>query len=319
MQRGLCSETYLRRAAVVACAAALCFAPAPAAAEPTIADRNAARSLASKAADLFDAGRYADSIEQFRQAEALVHAPPHVLYVARAYDKLGKLVEAHKAYDEILTDPLITNTSPAAFRDARTSAETEKSSLLQRIPSVRLSITSPDTTRVQVTIDGKTIESALLADPILVNPGTHTIEATGRGLVSDVKRVTTSEGDRLNVSLSLRWQGPLYPAIAAFGAGGLGLGIGIVTGAIALSKVSELEERCPAKHCLPADRPVGDSARALGTASTVGFVLGTALVGAGVALALVRPFGRAPADEAAGTGVLRVQVGLGTMRVEGAF
>jgi hypothetical protein len=301
----------------------LWLAPMAAAAEPTALDRSTARTLADKGADLFDAGKYAEAIEDFREAEKLVHAPTHLLYLARAYAKLGKLVEAHQAYDGILTDPFITPTSPSPFRGARERAQAEDAPLVERIPTVKLLVTSPDTALVQVTIDGKRIEPVAWSEPIPVNPGSHRIEATGRGLVSDIKPVMVNERDRVNVALSLRWQGPLYPAIIALGAGGLALTIGTVTGALSLSKVSELSERCPQQHCLPADQSIGDSARALGSASTAGFILGGVLIGAGVTLAILRPGGGPPADSKEQGALMgpwiRARVGLGTTVVEGSF
>jgi hypothetical protein len=315
----------MRRLPALFCAILLSLAPGIVAAEPTIADRNAARALADKGADLFEEGKYIEAIEQFRQADALVHAPPHVLYMARANVKLGNLVEAHKLYEAILID-LVKPTSPAAFREAQEVAKAENDRLLQRIPTMKLNVSSPDIRLVKVTIDGKVIQPEFLPEPILVNPGAHTVEATGRGLVSDTKQIRISEGDKINMALSLRWQGSLYPAIIAFGVGGAALTVGAVTGIVSLSKVSDLEDRCPEKHCLPADQAVGDSAATLGTVSTVGFIAGTVFVGAGVALAILRPWGGGPSGDAeerlfpqAQTGWVRARVGLGTVALEGAF
>lgn len=309
----------MHRLEALLCATLVWLAPIAAAAEPTLADRNAARALASDGADLFDANKHAEAIEVFRKAEALVHAPTHLLYIARAHQKLGKLVEAHDVYDDILTDPFITPTSPSAFRDARTSAEQEDAALLARIPTMKLVISSPAPETVQVTMDGKRIERELLLAPLLMNPGSHKLEAQGRGLVSDAKTVAMSEGDRINVTLSLPWQGPLYPAIVALSAGALGLTIGTVTGILSVSKVGDLEDRCPEMHCLPPDRSIGDSAKTLGTVSTVSFVLGGALIGAGVALAIVRPGGGPPDTPNEHGPWVRTRLGLGAAAIEGAF
>lgn len=301
----------------------LWLAPMAAAAEPTAADRAAARVLADKGADFFDASKYPEAIEAFREAEKLLHAPTHLLYIARAYEKLGKLVEAHRAYDGILADPFITPTSPSPFRSAKDLAQAEDAKIIERTPTVRLLVTGPDTDLVQVMMDGKPIEREAWAAPIPLNPGAHQIEARGRGLVSDSKPVVVSERDQVNVSLSLRWQGPVYPAIIALGAGALGLTIGVVTGGLSLSKVSDLAERCPEQHCLPADQPIGDSARTLGSVSTAGFILGGVLIGAGVTLAILRPGGGPPdgsKEQDAPKGLwVRARVGLGMTMVEGAF
>lgn len=314
----------MRRAVPFVCAVLLSLAASPAGAEPTAADRNAARALADKGADLFESGKYEKAIEQFRQAEALVHAAPHLLYMARANEKLGKLVEAHEIYEDIVTD-LITRSSPAAFREAQETARTEQAALIRRIPTVKLTVTSPDMQIVQVTIDSKAVRPELWQEPILLNPGTHTIKATGRGLRSESAVVSVSEQDKINVSLSLRWEGSLIPAIVVGGVGVVGLGIGIVTGAMSLSRVGDLEARCPEAHCLPKDEPIGDSAKSLGTASTIGFVAGTALIGAGVALAIIRPWGGPPAPTDPEEKLfpesvsVRARIGPGSIALEGTF
>lgn len=314
----------MRRLNALLCAVLVSMAPGLAGAEPTIADRNAARALADKGADLYEAGKYAEAIEQFKQADAFVHAPPHLLYIARAHTALGNLVEAHRVYEDILVD-LVTPQSPAAFRDAQETARNENARLLERIPKVRLNITSPDIRRVQVTIDGKAVQPEHLAEPIPVNPGAHTIEASGKGLVPDSAPVKVSEGDRINLTLSLRWQGSLIPAIATLGAGGAVFTVGVVTGIISLVKVGNLADRCPDKICLAAEQPNADSAATFGTVSTVGLIAGTALLGAGAALFVLRP-GGGPPDEAPAeeqlfpqTATVRARVGLGTLMLEGTF
>jgi hypothetical protein len=37
-------------------------------------------------------GTLPDALDLFSRAESIIHAPPHLLYIARAHDKLGKLV-----------------------------------------------------------------------------------------------------------------------------------------------------------------------------------------------------------------------------------
>lgn len=74
----------------------------------------------------------------------------------------------------------------------------------------------------------------------------------------------------------------------AFVLGGLGLGVGVVTGLMSLGEVSTLEKNCgPEKRCTnPADQEVADSAKLLGNISTVGFVVGGIGVATGTVLLL---------------------------------
>lgn len=74
------------------------------------------------------------------------------------------------------------------------------------------------------------------------------------------------------------------PAIVAFGVGAVGIGVGAVTGALAMSKASSIDKACPDKQCPASEKSDLDSAKTLGTVSTVGFVVGGVGVIAGVVL-----------------------------------
>jgi hypothetical protein len=81
-------------------------------------------------------------------------------------------------------------------------------------------------------------------------------------------------------------------AWVALGAGGAGLALGAVTGAFAMSKRSSLDENpgCADDHVCP--RELSESVNSLNTmrtVSTVGFVAGGVLAGAGVVLMLTAP------------------------------
>jgi hypothetical protein len=111
--------TLLRtRSFVVAAAlgAALLGVAGPAAAQGD-EQRAGARTLATEGAQAFNEGRFKDAVDLFGKAESLVHAPPHLLFMARAYTKLGQYVKAREAYLKIVKEQLPAN-APQAFRDA---------------------------------------------------------------------------------------------------------------------------------------------------------------------------------------------------------
>src|SRR5688572_12247306 len=83
--------------------------------------RAAARSLATEGATAFNEGRYQDAVDMFTKAESLLHAPPHLLFLARSHAKLGQLVKAREAYMKVVKETLPPNASPA-FRNAQSSA-----------------------------------------------------------------------------------------------------------------------------------------------------------------------------------------------------
>ncbi|HEX9621815.1 MAG TPA: tetratricopeptide repeat protein, partial [Polyangiaceae bacterium] len=83
-----------------------------------------ARAAATEGAKAFQEGRWQDAVDLFTRAESLVHAPPHLLFLARAQVKLGRLVAARELYNKILREPLAGD-APPAFLTAREAAEAE--------------------------------------------------------------------------------------------------------------------------------------------------------------------------------------------------
>src|SRR5688572_28290531 len=94
-------------------ALALLAAPQRAAAQSD-EQRAAARSLATDGAAAFNEGRYQDAIDMMTRAESLVHAPPHLLFIARSEENLGRLVKAREAYLKIVKEQIPPG-APGAF------------------------------------------------------------------------------------------------------------------------------------------------------------------------------------------------------------
>src|SRR4051812_36209879 len=65
-------------------------------------ERMGARAAASEGARAFSEKRWTDAIDYFKRAESLVHAPPHLLYIARAQAQTGLFVEARENYLTII-------------------------------------------------------------------------------------------------------------------------------------------------------------------------------------------------------------------------
>src|SRR6185503_12180093 len=82
------------------------LAVAPDAFAQTDQQRADARAAATDGAVAFQASRWAEALDLFQRAESLVHAPPHVLYIARSQVKLGHLVEAREAYRKLTSETL---------------------------------------------------------------------------------------------------------------------------------------------------------------------------------------------------------------------
>jgi hypothetical protein len=177
--------------------------------------RAAARSLATEGATAFNEGRFKDSVDFFSKAESLMHAPPHLLFLARSHVKLGQLVRAREAYLKIVKETLAAN-APKAFRDAQTSAETEVREIEPKIASLTISVEGAEgATDVAVMVDGVALPNVLvgLAQPI--DPGTHRIEAGATGFRAPSEPVTLGEGEKKSVSLKLEAAPGAAPLVAA--------------------------------------------------------------------------------------------------------
>jgi hypothetical protein len=162
----------------------------------------AARSLASQGASAFDAGRYAEALDFFTRAESLVHAPPHILYMARCAEKLGKLVQAREYYIRIIREEL-PKTAPPAFRDAQAAANAEVGRIDPRIASLVIHVKAPEGAKPNVTLDGSPVTAALLGVPFPVDPGKHALVATAPGMKLGQADVELADAEQRDIELVL--------------------------------------------------------------------------------------------------------------------
>lgn len=178
-------------------------------------ERATARDAANNGRAAFDAGKYEKAIDYLSRAEQLVHSPTHLLFMARAQAKLGRLVAAHETYLKITRETLAPN-APKAFVSAQDAAEQEQETLDARLPSVTVQLqgatTAPDTT---VQMDGTLLPAAMIGIPLPADPGEHVFKATGPWIASDPVTVRLSEAAKQTVTLKLRATGSPPPAVAA--------------------------------------------------------------------------------------------------------
>jgi hypothetical protein len=229
------------------------------AATPAFAQTDMERAAAREAADTgrtqFEAGRYAEAIDSFSRAQQLVAAPPHLLYLARAQAKLGRLVEAHENYLKITRETLPPR-SPKVFVDAEAAAERELEAIEARLPAVTIAVQGAPAKDVSVEMDGTPLSAAMVGIPLPVDPGQHVFQARGASAQSTPVTITLAEGGKETVVLTLRASTPpaaeggatpsaslsseplatdddhssnsglRVAAYAAFGVGAVGLGVG---------------------------------------------------------------------------------------------
>jgi hypothetical protein len=250
--------------------------------------RAAARSLATEGATAFNEGRYQDAVDLFGKAESLVHAPPHLLFLARAYAKLGQLVKAREAYLKIVKETLPPNASPA-FRDAQSAANDEVRTIEPRIAALTVKLEGETAAQdLAVLVDGTPINLVLVGVSQPIDPGQHKIEAGATDLRAVPQTVALADGERKTVVLKLE------PA----------------PGAAPLIAVAQAPAAAPASSPSPAPEPVAspapladrgsqpaDDSSGLRIGSYVAFGVGVAGLAAGTLFTVQSSNKRKDADE----------------------
>ena len=261
----------------------------------SLADRETARSLMDDGDAKRDRGDRAGALKSYEAADALMHVTSTGLEVAKAQVALGMLLEARETLARVQRIPSKPNDSPPLVA-AKKAADALSTDLATRLPSLVVNVTGAEPAQITVTIDGETIPSAALAAPRKVNPGAHAVIARAAGMEKR-EDVTLGERDTRTVSLELRPAAatpppppPAHPSAlpraleyGGFGVAIVGIGVGTVTGILSLSKVSDVKNDCTDNHCPPGRQSDIDSAKSLGTVSTIAFIV----AGAGAATGVV--------------------------------
>ena len=275
----------------------------PFGAEASPEERQAARALADKGLELFEAGRWAEALDRFQRAETVLHAPTHLLYMARAEARLGRLLAARKHYEQVTARALPAN-APKPFVQARGEAEAELALLVEDIPTLQVEARHAAGRPVSVEVDGAGVPLAAGAGgagPVALDPGTHTVVVRSANEAPVTRTVELARGarERLEVVVGAppaapalppapapeRPSNPLrVPAMVAFGVAGVGAALGIGFGAAASGEADDFEALCPQSPCSSQHRDVYDSAVGLATASTVSFVVAGVAAAGGVTL-----------------------------------
>jgi hypothetical protein len=270
-------------------------------------DRATARAAATGGAKALEEGRYTEAIDLFRRAEAIIHAPPHLLYIARAQAKLGQLVSAHETYVKVTRETPDPD-GPKAFVQAHDDAVAELAALEPRIPTLTITVEGARPDEVSLTIDGSPAPSAVIGLPRPFDPGTHVLRATASTLTSDDVTVNIAEGTPQTVKLALHGAataptadvgsehqeasgGSRVPAYAALGVGAVGIVLGTVFMVQNRSKRGDADDLCPNGACPTSRRAdiaaLDDDANSAATRAWIGYGVGVVGLGVGAVLLLM--------------------------------
>jgi len=292
------------------------------AAVPARADNDEARAGARAAATLginaFEQGKWQESIDYMAKAEAVFHAPTHLLYMARSYEKLGNLVRARELYIKLQSEKLADD-APAVFVQARADARQALEQLEPRLAHVTIKLAGVVHEKVVVKEDDIAIPVALVGVPRPVNPGRHVYRAYAEGVESPAISVSIQEGEDETVSLKLPEapagtkaatdkpqdvttdagahddrSSPLFiPGIVSAGVGVVALGFGTMQALRAKGKYADADDACDpnSEGACQGDREdveqlegEGDDAKRM---AQIGFAVGGLGVAAGATLLIL--------------------------------
>jgi hypothetical protein len=265
---------------------------------------------------LFDSGKYEEALPFFKSAFDRTESPTARLYVARCLEKMGKLPESYfemKATVDLARDKARKDSK---YEETAKAAETELEALEGRVAFIKVGLATGSEDAV-VELDGRELRDSELNERIAVMPGKIRLHA--RGAAGEVSQeIELDAGQKKSVMLELSRRTaqpepisdddddgddgfPITPLRAA-GIGVAGLGVAgvvifVVTGSMASSRFSQLEDECGAARCVGAQyEDVIDEGKTLSTVANVSVAVGAAAIVGG---ALMIIFGGPSDDEQA--------------------
>lgn len=288
---------------VVIAAALIGLTPVTALAQPKPADSARADSLFKSGRKKMAEKKIDEACADFAESQRIDPSGGTLLNLAVCHDAQGKSVTAAAELVQV-----IQLAKDAKNADALKLAE----EALAKAKSNRSSLTiAPDEgalrrAKLAVSLDGKAFDPAMYGKRIAVDAGHHVVVADdAAGAHAKVEIDVGKNGDRQTVVVSFP-NTPVVadthdepapipaasskpsraPAFIAFGAGAVGLGVGIVSGVIASSSWNDAKAVCPDRVCPSAEGlSKYDSAKTAAIISDIG--IGAAVVGVGVGTILL--------------------------------
>lgn len=165
-------------------------------------EKAAARALAGQAQDALKANKYAEALDYATRAEALFHAPPHLLMKARAEVGLGHYVAAKETYLKIMREELPAN-APNAFKKAQEDAKAEEPAIEPKIGALKIVVDNVKDRKITVKLDDQPVPQALIGVHRPIDPGKHEVIVFSTGLQPVKGSIAVKEGEKQELALAL--------------------------------------------------------------------------------------------------------------------
>jgi hypothetical protein len=297
---------------------------------------------------LMEARRYGEACPKFLASYNLAPAPGTLLNLGDCYERNGQLASAWYRFNEAIA---LAQRGNRADREKTAKERAER--LEPRLVRIVVGVPGPDVT---VQIDGVAIEASAIRNPMPIDPGKHTLQASAPGkkphsLVIDIDERTkltpvdvpaledaaeAAEPGDTRATTAATEPGGRTPepgstqrtlGIVAASAGGLALAAGTFFGVRTSSKWSEAQSRCNSGtsglECDATGVDLAAEAKQSGNVATIVFAVGGVLLAGGAVLYLTAPSAPPPprATRSAASRGLRARVGIGagSVVVGGSF
>jgi len=158
-------------------------------------DKVAAEALFEDGRRLIAAGNVAEACPKFAESQRLDPSPGTLLNLASCYEKAGRTATAWATYREAASA-----SSAAGRADYVATAQRHAEALAPRLGRLSLKVDQP-VAGLQIVRDGMRIDPAAWGEPIPIDPGSHTIEASAPGYKGWASGVTTQDGAIANLTV----------------------------------------------------------------------------------------------------------------------
>lgn len=316
---GLCSKIRFIRASFSL--VGLCVAT-PAWADTNAANQAAADAVFSEASQRMAAHDYAAACPKFVEAQRLDPTAGTLLNLGLCYEQAGKLASALGAYGE-------AEAMAGRARDKARQDEALRRTKIVEGQVARLTINVSGSARIPGLIvkrDSESLGAAMWGTAIPVDPGEYTLEAAAPGRTTWTKKaLLVAKAGSLTIEiptldpapaeprkganaagaseeLATWWTGQRTTGVILSGVGVVGLVVGSIFGAQALSKYSDSQGHCQTAApnvCSAEGVALRGSAGTAADISTASMIAGGVLLAGGVVLFVTAPSGEAAKNKGA--------------------
>ncbi|MBK8257054.1 MAG: hypothetical protein IPK82_30825 [Polyangiaceae bacterium] len=290
--------------------------PGPAAAE----DIAAAEALFDRGLADMKAGKYETGCTAIAESQRLDPRPGTLFTLATCESEWGKIASAVTRFGDYLT---LYQTLPEAKKEIqgarpKIAAET-RAKLLPLVPQLTLNLPPNAPQGVVVTRNGEVVSSATLGIALPVDPGEYTLTVKLTNGEVREQKVSLKQGEKKSITLdvgsatgaataapssglaspSTDGSGTSGRRILTYtvgGVGAVGLVLGGVLGGMAAGQKGTIDAHCGAAAgfadetaCDPIGLDAANTAKGLGTGSTVALSVGAVLAAAAVVLFVTEP------------------------------